>query len=241
MSAAANNPAKDGQRANLFGRIRDALGADANRADYEDGRIRAVADRLGFHPRGPQPARSVGAGEHDEAHRHRLFVAKAFEAAATVELLASRAELPQAIARYLRQNNLPPRLRLAPGAGLDALDWASTPMLEISSGASDGSDPASLTTPFAAIAETGTLMLVSGETSPVTLAFLPETHFVLMRKDQIAGTLEAAFDRLRAAHGNTMPRAINFVTGPSRSADIEQTLQMGAHGPKRLHILLVDE
>jgi L-lactate dehydrogenase complex protein LldG len=62
-----------------------------------------------------------------------------------------------------------------------------------------------------------------------------------MRKAQIAGTLEAAFDRLRAVHGNAMPRAINFVTGPSRSADIEQTLQMGAHGPKRLHILLLDE
>jgi L-lactate dehydrogenase complex protein LldG len=223
-------------RAGLFGRIRDAL-----RAENGDGRTRAVTDRLAAHPRGPQPARSVGAGDHDDAHRHRLFVEKALEAAASVEPLSSRAEVPQAIARYLRQNNLPPRLRLAPDAGLDALNWASAPMLDIGSGASDGSDPASLTVPFAAIAETGTLMLVSGATSPVTLAFLPETHFVLMRKAQIAGTLEAAFDRLRAVHGNAMPRAINFVTGPSRSADIEQTLQMGAHGPKRLHILLLDE
>lgn len=236
MSGAADNPGNEGARAGLFGRIREALGAD-----NKDGRVKAVAGRLAAHPRGPQPARSVGAGDHDDAHRHRLFVEKALEAAASVEPLSSRAEVPQAIARYLRQNNLPPRLRLAPGAGLDALDWASAPMLEISAGASDGSDPASLTMPFAAIAETGTLMLVSGATSPVTLAFLPETHFVLMRKDQITGTLEAAFDRLRAAHGNAMPRAINFVTGPSRSADIEQTLQMGAHGPKRLHILLLDE
>jgi L-lactate dehydrogenase complex protein LldG len=223
-----------GARAGLFERIRDALGADAG-ADAL--REKSVTDRLAAHPRGPQPARSDG----DNAHRYRLFVEKALEAAASVEPLSSRADVPQAIARYLRQNNLPPRLRLAPDVGFDTLDWASAPMLEVSSGPSDGSDPASLTMPFAAIAETGTLMLVSGATSPVTLAFLPETHFVLMHKDQITGTLEAAFDRLRATHGNKMPRAINFVTGPSRSADIEQTLQMGAHGPKRLHILLVDE
>jgi L-lactate dehydrogenase complex protein LldG len=87
-------------------------------------------------------------------------------------------------------------------------------------------------------------MLASGADNPTGLAFLPETHMVVLRRDQLVAGLEDAWDMLRAARGpggsGSWPRAVNFVTGPSRSADIEQTLQMGAHGPKRLHILLID-
>ncbi|MEZ5579927.1 MAG: LUD domain-containing protein [Candidatus Competibacteraceae bacterium] len=73
-------------------------------------------------------------------------------------------------------------------------------------------------------------MLLSGPHSPpTTLNFLPDTHIVVLRADRIVGAYEDAWDLLRA-RGLGMPRTVNFITGPSRSADIEQTVQMGAHG-----------
>jgi L-lactate dehydrogenase complex protein LldG len=85
-------------------------------------------------------------------------------------------------------------------------------------------------------------MLVSGAHTPTTLNFLPETHIVVVRRDQVVATYEDGWDRLRAAtKTEALPRAINFVTGPSRTADIEQHIELGAHGPRRLHIVLVED
>jgi L-lactate dehydrogenase complex protein LldG len=83
-------------------------------------------------------------------------------------------------------------------------------------------------------------MLASGAERPTTLNFLPETHIVVLPADRVVGALEQAWARLRGERRRNMPRTVNFITGPSRSADIEQTLQMGAHGPRRLHIILID-
>ena len=130
---------------------------------------------------------------------------------------------------------------LAPETDITGLPWSSRPLLEITQGASDGSDEVSVTGGYAAIAETGTLMLASGAERPTTLNFLPETDIVVLPADRVVGALEQAWARLRGEFGaGTMPRTVNFITGPSRSADIEQNLQMGAHGPRRLHIILID-
>ena len=60
--------------------------------------------------------------------------------------------------------------------------------------------------------------------------------------DADLGPYEDAWDRLRAAEGEgRLPRTVNFITGPSRTGDIEQTIQMGAHGPRRLHVILVED
>ena len=69
---------------------------------------------------------------------------------------------------------------------------------------------------------------------------------MLLRSSAIVGAYEEAWDRLRVGRrdpmtGGWMPRNLMLVTGPSRSADIEQTLELGAHGPRRLHILLVED
>ena len=99
----------------------------------------------------------------------------------------------------------------------------------------------SVTGAFAAVAETGTLMLVSGPEHPTTLNFLPDTHIVVLERNAVVGTYEEAWDRLRAATGGApLPRTVNFVTGPSRTGDIEMQIELGAHGPRRLHILLVE-
>ena len=222
-------------RDTMLAGIRRAIGAGA-----DDDRAATIKRRIADHPRGPAVARTDG----DADAKRALFIAKVEEAAATIAELRSLDEVPAAIADYLRTHNLPPVLRVAPDPSLAKLPWSTAPMLTVTSGPSDGSDPVSLTSCVAGIAETGTLMLASGADNPTGLAFLPETHVVIVRKDQLVGGLEDAFDRLRAkcgpAGGETWPRAINFITGPSRSGDIEQQLQMGAHGPRQLHVLLVD-
>jgi L-lactate dehydrogenase complex protein LldG len=88
-------------------------------------------------------------------------------------------------------------------------------------------------------------MMVSGPEHPTTLNILPETHVIILGREQVLGSYEDGWARLRTARrqedgGWSMPRTVNFITGPSRSADIEQKLQMGAHGPRRVHIIIVD-
>jgi L-lactate dehydrogenase complex protein LldG len=108
-------------------------------------------------------------------------------------------------------------------------------------GPTDGSDLVSLSHAEAGVAETGTLVLPSGPANPTTLSFLADTHLVMIRAADIVGDYEAVWTRLRARYGTgILPRTVNFITGPSRSADIEQTLLLGAHGPRRLHVLLVE-
>jgi L-lactate dehydrogenase complex protein LldG len=134
---------------------------------------------------------------------------------------------------------MPPALTLAPDPDLGSLPWAESGLTVVSRAAENG-DQAALAPAFAGIAETGTLMLLSGPESPTTLNFLPDAHLVVLAADRIVGPFEDAWDRLRRSRGD-LPRTVNFITGPSRSGDIEQTLQMGAHGPVDLHILLVGD
>ena len=101
----------------------------------------------------------------------------------------------------------------------------------------------SLTPCLAAIAETGTLMLVSGADTPTTLNFLPDTHIVVLRAGQVVAGYEDGWDLVRARAGGdpaSWPRTVNLITGPSRTGDIEQRIQLGAHGPRRLHVVLVE-
>lgn len=171
-----------------------------------------------------------------------LMVEMLQELSATVVRLASDAEVPRAVADYLKHENLPPQVRLAPRDDLRSLPWEDQPLLEIEEGSAEPEDTTSVTGTFAGIAETGTLMMASGPEAPITLNFLPENHIVVLRASQVTGTYEEAWVRLRAALGpGKMPRAVNFITGPSRTGDIEQTILLGAHGPRRLHVLLVDD
>src|SRR6202035_3300230 len=123
---------------------------------------------------------------------------------------------------------------------LAAVPWGRAGTLEVRRGASDGSDLAAVSHAFAAVAETGTLVLTSGPDNPTTLHFLPDVNIVAVRASEIAADFETAMARLRERFGaGAMPRTVNMITGPSRSADIEQTLLLGAHGPRKLHVIVV--
>ncbi len=205
-----------------------------------------LAERVAAHRRNLIPARAA-ALEH--AARIDLFVAMAEEVQTTVARVASDAAVPEELARYLAAENLPAELVMAPDPSLDRIPWDARPLLAIRRGRAEPGDAVSLTPCLAAIAETGTLMLVSGADTPTTLNFLPDTHIVVLRAGQVVASYEDGWDLVRAraegAPGASprpgWPRTVNLITGPSRTGDIEQRIQLGAHGPRRLHIVLVDE
>jgi L-lactate dehydrogenase complex protein LldG len=166
---------------------------------------------------------------HDEAER----------VSASVVEIAAGGEVPAAVATYLRDRNLPAKLRCGADPYLNSLPWSTTG-LDVAHGRSDGTDLVCVSHAFGAVAETGTLVLTSGQDNPTTLNFLPDTHIVIVKAQDIAGDYEAIWQKLRSAHGKgLMPRTVNFITGPSRSADIGHKLLLGAHGPRTLHIIIV--
>jgi L-lactate dehydrogenase complex protein LldG len=220
-------------RERILGGIRRSL----NRGRLDATREAQLRARIAAHQRNLIPARAM-ALEHRQ--RVGLFVAMAEEVQTTVSRVPMFSGVPQAVARYLAAENLPAELVMAPDPTLDLIPWESTPLLRIRRDRAEADDQVSLTACHAAIAETGTLMLISGPHSPTTLNFLPETHIVVVRQEQVVATYEDGWDRLRASDP-TLPRVVNFITGPSRTADIEQHIELGAHGPRRLHIVLVEE
>jgi L-lactate dehydrogenase complex protein LldG len=218
-------------RAAVLASIRRSLGVAGDEAT----RRFDVEMRLKQAPPGIVPKR----GQGDVSVRAATFKAEAERAQASLAEVKEWADAPAEIARFLRESNCPATLRMGDDPRLAGMPWRDT-SLEILYGASDGGDANAVSVAFAAIAETGTLALVSGRDNPTTLNFLAENHFVLLARDEIAADYESVFAKLRATYGKGgAPRTLNFITGPSRSADIEQTLLLGAHGPRRLHIVIV--
>jgi L-lactate dehydrogenase complex protein LldG len=219
-------------RTAIIGAIQRGLKRGPLPADQQD-MLRA---RLAAHPRHLTPARS----KLDRAGRITLFIDYLEREFATAARLASLDEIPAAITSYLASQNLAPALVASPHPDLQKIPFAKTPLLSVRFGTSTPADPVSLTHAFAGIAETGTIMLPSGPTRPTSNNLLPDNAIVVLQADRIVPNFEDAFDLLRADPKTFMPRNVMLVTGPSRSADIEQTLELGAHGPRRLHVLIID-
>jgi L-lactate dehydrogenase complex protein LldG len=163
------------------------------------------------------------------------FQRKAESLASTVVKVADTAQVPAAVAAYLAQGTLGNTAVVTPE--LAGLAWAESD-LSVRAGRAVDADQVGISGCFCAVAETGTLMLLSGPDTPATVSLLPETHIAVVPTSRIVATMEDAFALLRAECG-AVPRAINFISGPSRTGDIEQTIVLGAHGPCRVHIVLV--
>lgn len=221
-------------RDTVYAKIRGSLGVDGT----EPARRAKVDDRLAQSTPGlvPRSGQIV-----DREERIKLFAEKALAVHASVVRVTGSEEVPQAVCDYLRGRNLPQKLRMGSDPRLAAVPFADrAPGLEIARGPSDGNDLAGLSHAFAGVAETGTLVLHSGADNPTTLNFLPDHHIVVIEAADIDGNMEAVWARLRDRFGKgAMPRTVNMITGPSRSGDIEQTLLLGAHGPRALHIVIV--
>ncbi len=196
----------------------------------DTGRAEAVAARIRAAPAAGVPHQAASTG----AQRMTLFMQKVEAAAATIGRVSSMAELPKSLAHELRRRNLPAVVRAGTDPAFDGLDWGS---IDVSRGVGRIEEPVSLSRAEFGLAEMGAVVLASGPDNPVTLTFLGETHFVVLRERDICGGFEDFWAAWRVR--GLDPRTINMVCGPSRSADIGQVLQLGAHGPIALHVFLV--
>ena len=163
------------------------------------------------------------------------FRERAEASATTTERVASPREVAAAVARYLDALGLPKSGCVWPQ--LASLDWQAAG-LALEPRAAKDSDAIGVTGVFCALAETGTLMLCSGAETPASVSLLPETHVAVVPVARIVATMEDGWDLARVELGE-LPRAVNFISGPSRTADIEQTIVLGAHGPYRVHLVIV--
>ena len=224
--------------------ILDGIRRSLGRSGPIDGRRAAeLRERLAKPARNLLPART----DLPQSALIDLFQTMAEGVFATVDRVSDMNAVPDALTDYLKRENLPARVVMAPDKSLDGAPWDNQPLLEIRRGVPKESDMVSVTSAPAAVAETGTLAMFSGPDHPSTLNFLPETHIVVLPADRVAKTYEDVWDLIRKRVADSengldglMPRTVNLITGPSRSGDIEQTLLLGAHGPRRLHIILVD-
>jgi L-lactate dehydrogenase complex protein LldG len=91
----------------------------------------------------------------------------------------------------------------------------------------------------ALIAQTGSILLTARSAGGRALSVLPPHHVVIAQADQLVPDLPAAFDLLYSRYGNNYPSFVTFVTGPSRTGDIERILVLGAHGPRNLTVILI--
>jgi L-lactate dehydrogenase complex protein LldG len=212
-------------RERILERIRKAQGRGGNRPSQAE--LEAIDTYLRAHPRGTPPP--------VEADLVARFRARAEAMQCTTDEVAAEADAPAAVTRYLRTNNLP--LAGCVWPQLAHLDWNGAGLALDPRGAKDG-DSVGVTGAFAGIAETGTLVLASGPDTPATVSLLPETHVAIVAVGRIVAHMEDAWALARTEF-RQLPRAINFVSGPSRTADIDQTIVLGAHGPYRVHIVLV--
>jgi L-lactate dehydrogenase complex protein LldG len=226
-SLADNRAARDA----ILGRVRKAL----RKAGSDEGALAAAEAYIAAHAQGPRPA-----SPSDLVAR---FMQRATDMASTVERIASRSAIPAAVARYLDALELPPELAAQKShAGVcwpefADLDWSGAG-LSIEARPTAGHDRLGITGSFCAIAETGTLVFTTGADTPTASALLPDTHVAVVRADRVVAGMEEAFALVRTANGG-MPRAMNMISGPSRTGDIEQTIVLGAHGPYRVHLLLL--
>ena len=215
----------DTARAAILAQIRARQGRPAALHAME---VQDVEVDIGRHVRGPQPSIS--------ADRVAAFTTQALALQTSVARVAAMADVPAAVAGYLHEQ----------GLGLEGVVWdtlADLPWqqagLALDARPPRDADQLGITGCFCAVAETGSLVLASSPTTSASTHLLPETHIAIVPASRIVATLEDAYALLRTELGE-LPRALSTVSGPSRTGDIEQTIVLGAHGPYRVHVVIVD-
>lgn len=214
----------------ILGKIKSQISSHLS----DEKRRALVAERIDGHKAGILPEMP-----QTRLKQVRRFIERVEASQATIERI-SKKQTAKAVSQYLREHNLPSEIRMGSDERLDCIRDQGADTLTIKDGRSEGQDLTGVSHAEGGVVETGTLALFSGPDNPTTLNFLPENHIVVLNEKDITNHYEDIWALARNRFGDgEMPRALNFITGPSRSADIEQTLLLGAHGPVRLHILLV--
>jgi L-lactate dehydrogenase complex protein LldG len=208
----------------ILNRIRQAQNRPAQVTQAERD---AVQNYLRDHPAGPRP--DIG------TNMLQRFKEQALRMSDTVEEVAAMSDVPAAVAKYL--DGIQVAKQAIAWETLTDLAWDSAG-IQVEFRLPRNEDLVGITGSFCAVAETGTLMLLSGRDTYASASLLPETHIAIVQAARIVATMEDAFALARAEVGE-LPRATNFISGPSRTGDIEQTIILGAHGPYRVHVIIV--
>ena len=224
MTAGSGGAPSDA-RARILGAVRAAVRRDPAEAAA---RMEEIEARIAAHEVHVRPT-----VEGDLVAR---FAEKVELVAASFAPVAGIDGVSRAVADYLDEHGLDKEVVVTTDPLLERVRWSNE--FAVARRAADPADRVSVTSAYAGIAETGTVVFVSDRTTPTTLNFLPETHVAVLARDRLVAHLEDVWARLRAERG-APPRTVNFITGPSRTGDIELQLEIGAHGPRRLHVILV--
>ncbi len=209
-------------RNHILAKVRDAV------SDVREGEWQTELDQRIEQP--PAMIRPALTGSLIESFEQKLALG-----GGSLEKIDKPDEASAVISRYLQARGLTTNIRVAPK--LQEMSWGGE--LHVSFGNTRGEHLVSVTPAFCAVAETGSVVLLSSDHSPTTLNFLPDVHIVVISKDQLVSHIEDVWMKLRVL--GEIPRSVNFITGPSKTADVEQTLQIGAHGPRDLHVILISE
>lgn len=191
----------------------------------------AVDRRFANRPRGPRlgaTAQAIASGQT----LADVFAAAATRSGATVARAANAEAVAETLRGLWRDHGLEGPLVRAD----DPLCTACDDLAPNHIGAAASGDRVGISRAVAALAETGSLIMASSAATPTTANFLPETHIVVVADSEIRESLEDLWPDLRAR--GAWPRTINQITGPSRTGDIELTLQIGVHGPRALLIVV---
>jgi L-lactate dehydrogenase complex protein LldG len=210
-------------REDILGRVRRQLRRESAPADAG----RDIDAWLAVRREGPRPTL--------DGELLSRFKEKSEALSTTVDVVAEWSAVPAAVARYLQNNGLP--MQAVGWPLVSGHEWTAAGIAFQGRGAVDA-DLVGITGCYCAIAETGTLMLLSGPDTPASVSLLPETHVAVLAASRIVAGMEEAWNLARTELG-VLPRAVNFVSGPSRTGDIEQTIVLGAHGPYRVHVVVV--
>lgn len=163
------------------------------------------------------------------------FISKLELAKATVSVVSHKKDIIAEVHKFVTQYHISSAIMVDEKTDLVSQDWQD---LDVTS----QYDPKTLSTSVSfatlGIEEIGALVLLSSPSSPTGMNFLPDHHFIVLDADKIVKTMEDVWAYLKKG-GISLPRSINIVTGPSRTADIEYEIQIGAHGPKSLHVIII--
>ena len=226
-------------RTRLLANLRGRLGV---RSDDET-RLQTVTDRLASHPRNTLPMRA----NLDQAGLVDLFEYHITRVQGTVGRVGSLSDVTGHLSNYLKtiSDAELETVSMSPDAAALGLDFSAEPHITISDWTLKTSLSVCLSTCFGAVAETGSLVVCATSGNALSQNFLSDTHIVILMAADLMPHYEDVWDKVRAASPQTnadkrpYPRDLTFVSGPSCTGDIEMIMEYGAHGPKRLHTIIV--
>ena len=167
------------------------------------------------------------------------FLANVLKNQGTAECAANRTDAERAVGQYLYQHYRTHRLVAGSDPRLAAMPWRDAGVLP-RFGTAEGNEPAALSYARLGVAETGAIVTFTGKAKPAANNLLAEHHIVLVNCEDLVGDMEEAWTRIeREVDRDGRPRGINFIAGPSSTADIEGQLVYGAHGPRAWHVILL--